>query len=52
MRSFSLKLALVAQFVECLLGGTGGQGLDPGPRHTKVIKNVVSAPCLALRLAW
>ena len=31
-----------------LLRGTGGHGLDPGLRHTKVVKNVT--PRLALRL--
>ena len=42
------KQAPVAQLVECLLRGKGGHGFDPGPRHTKVIKN--AALCLALRL--
>ena len=37
---------LVAQFVECLLRGTEGHGFDPGPRHTKVIKNGTS--CFSL----
>ena len=31
--------APTAQLVECPLRGTGGHGFDPGPRHTKVIKN-------------
>ena len=31
--------APIAQLVECPLRGTGGQGFDPGPRHTKVVKN-------------
>ena len=30
----------IAQLVECPLQGTGGHGgFDPGPRHTKVVKN-------------
>ena len=29
----------VAQSVECLFRGTGGHGFDPGPQHTKVVKN-------------
>ena len=40
----------VAQLVECPLRGTGGHGFDPGPRHTKVVKMVLAAPRLALRL--
>ena len=35
----TLKPALIAQLVECPLPGTGGHGFDPGPRHTKVVKN-------------
>ena len=31
--------APIAQLVECPLRGTGGHGFDPGPRHTKVVKN-------------
>ena len=42
--------APVAQLVECPLRGTGSHGFDPGPRHTKVVKMVLAAPCLALRL--
>ena len=30
--------------------GNGRYGFDPGPRHTKVVKNVLAAPRLALRL--
>ena len=40
----------VAQSVECPLRGTGGHWVDPGPRHTKVIKMVLAAPRLALRI--
>ena len=32
----------VAEAVECLLRGTGDHGFDPGPRHTKVVKNGTS----------
>ena len=42
--------APIAQLVECPLRGTGGHGFDPGPRHTKVVKMVLAAPRLALRL--
>ena len=28
--------------VECPLQGTGDHGFDPGPRHTKVVKNGTS----------
>ena len=31
----------VLQSQECLIRGTGGCGLDPGPRHTKVVKIVL-----------
>ena len=34
--------APIAQLVECPLRGTGGHGFDPGPRHTKVVKNGTS----------
>ena len=30
----------------CPLRGTGGPGFDPGPRHTKVVKNGTS--CFSL----
>ena len=33
------KPAPIAQLVECPLRGTGGHGFDPGPRHTKNVKN-------------
>ena len=42
--------APIAQLVECPLRGTGGHGFDPGPRHTIVVKIVLAAPRLALRL--
>ena len=32
----------IAQLVECPLRGTGGHGFDPGPRHTKVVKDGIS----------
>ena len=38
--------APIAQLVECPLRGTGGHGFDPGPRHTKVVKNGTSCPSL------
>ena len=40
----------VAQLVECPLRGTGGHGFDPGPQHTKVVKMVLAASHLVLRL--
>ena len=36
----------IAQLVECPLRGTGGHGFDPGPRHTKVVKNGTSCSSL------
>ena len=36
----------VAQSVECLLCGTGGQGFNPRPRHIKVIRNGTSCASL------
>ena len=36
----------VAQWVECPLRGTGGHGFDPGPRHSKVVKNRTSCSSL------
>ena len=55
--SQSLKIlpAPVAHLVECPLLGTGSHGFDPGPQHTKVVKMVLAAHRLALRLrsrAW
>ena len=38
--------APVAQSVECPLQGTGGHGFNPGPRHTKVVKNCTSCSSL------
>ena len=40
--SFVPVPAPIAQLVECPLRGTGSHGFDPGPRHTKVIKNGTS----------
>ena len=40
------KPAPIAQLVECPLRGTGGPGFDPGPRHTKVVKNGASCSSL------
>ena len=37
--SFVPVPAPITQLVECPLRGTGGHGFDPGPRHTKVVKN-------------
>ena len=36
----------VTQQVECPLRGTGGNGFDTGPRHTKVVKNGTSSSSL------
>ena len=36
----------IAQLVECPLRGTGGHGFDPGPRHTKAVKNGTSCSSL------
>ena len=52
--------APIAQLVECPLRGTGGHGFDPGPRHTKVVKNGIScsyksehwAPCRNQTPSW
>ena len=41
-----IKPASIAQLVECPLRGTGGHGFDPGPRHTKVVKNGTSCSSL------
>ena len=43
---FSQTPAPIAQLVECPLRGTGGHGFDPGPRHTKVVKNGTSCSSL------
>ena len=43
------KPAPIAQLVEWPLRGTGGHVFDPGLRHTKVVKNGIAAPRLALR---
>ena len=39
MIPIALLPALIAQLVECPLREMGGHGFDPGPRHTKVVKN-------------
>ena len=44
--SYRPKLALVAQLGECPLQGRRGHGFDPGPRHTKVVKNGTSCSLL------
>ena len=41
-----LRLAPVAQLVECLLLGMGCHGFDPGLRHIKVVKNGTSCSSL------
>ena len=40
----------IAQLVECPLRGTGGHGFDPGPRHTKVVKNGTSCSSLGTQI--
>ena len=48
-RTINLQFFLpapVAQVVKCPLRGTGGHGFDPGPRHTKVVKNSTSCSSL------
>ena len=42
----TIESLVVAQLVECSLGETGGHGFDPGPRHTKVVKNGTSCSLL------
>ena len=42
--------APIAQLVECPLKGTGGQRFDPGPRHTKVVKNGTSCSSLGTQI--
>ena len=44
--SLYLSPAPIAQLVECPLRGTGDHGFDPGPRHTKVVKNGTSCSSL------
>ena len=46
VRFFPSLAALVVQSVECPLLGTGGHKFDPGPRHTRVIKNGTSCSLL------
>ena len=41
------KPAPIAQLVEFPLRGTGGNGFDPGPRHTKVVKDGTSCSSLS-----
>ena len=48
--NYFILFAPVAQSVECPLRGTRGHRFDPGLRHTKVVKMVLEAPHLALRL--
>ena len=43
--------APIAQLVECPLRETGGHGFDPGPRHTKVDKNVTSCASLGTQIS-
>ena len=45
-QSQSLSPAPITQLVECPLRGKGGHGFDPGPRHTKVVKNGTSCSSL------
>ena len=40
----------IAQLVECPLRGMGGHGFDPGPRHTKVVKNGTSCSSLGTQI--
>ena len=40
----------IAQYVGCPLRGTGGYGFDPGPRHTKVVKNGTSCSSLVTQI--
>ena len=42
--------APIAQLVECPLRGKGGHGFDPGPRHTKVVKNGTSCSSLGTQI--
>ena len=46
----SFKPAPIAQLVEFPLQGTGGHGFDPGPRHTKVVKNGTSCSSLGTQI--
>ena len=47
---FAISPAPIAQLVECPLRGTGGHGFDPGPRHTKVVKNGTSCSSLGTQI--
>ena len=42
--------APIAQLVECPLRETGGHGFNPGPRHTKVVKNGTSCSSLGTQI--
>ena len=42
--------APIAPLVECPLLGTGGHRFDPGPRHTKVVKNGTSCSSLGTQI--
>ena len=45
-----LEPAPIAQLVVCPLRGTGDRGFDPGPRHTKVVKNGTSCSSLGTQI--
>ena len=49
LNTLVMSPAPIAQLVECPLRGTGGHGFDPGPRHTKVVKNGTSCSSLGTR---
>ena len=45
-KNLALDNRTVAQLVECPLRGMGGHGFDPGPRHTKNVKDGTSCSSL------
>ena len=48
--SFHTEITGPESSVECPLRGTGGHGFDPGPRHTKVVKNGTSCSSLGTQI--
>ena len=48
----TIPTAPIAPLVERLLQGMGGHGFDPGPRHTKVVKNGTSWSSLGTQTYW
>ena len=45
-----MNIVLGIQRLLCPLRGRAGQGFDPGPRHTKVVKNGTSCSSLGTQI--